>query len=76
MKELSRLKSFQNILPWLFLLGIILGAMIASHEAIIIKFKITNFMLVFMVPLFFTLRGVYKNSRLFLNNLKSIKSNP
>ena len=76
MKELSRLKSFQNILPWLFLLGIILGAMIASPEATIIKFKITNFMLVFMVPLFFTLRGVYKNSRLFLNNLKSIKLNP
>lgn len=76
MKKFFRLRSFQNILPWLFLLGIILGAMIASHEANIVKFKMANFLLVFMVPLFFTLRGIYKNSRLFLNDLKSINTNP
>lgn len=74
MKELFGLKSFQNILPWLFLLGIILGAMIASTVANSGNFKLTNFILLFMVPLFFVAKGLYKNSNLFFADLKSITS--
>jgi len=74
MKEFFRLKSFQNILSWLFLLGIILGAMIASTVANSGNFKLTNFVLLFMVPLFFVSKGLYNNSNLFFADLKSITS--
>jgi Kef-type K+ transport system membrane component KefB len=77
MKELFGLKSFQQILSGLFLLGIIIGATVASTIANSDNFKLTNFVLLFMVPLFFISRGIYKNVHLFIRDAKNFEtSNP
>lgn len=74
MKKFLKLKSFQQMVFWLFLLGIIIGATIASTIANSDNFKLTNFVLLFMVPLFFVSKGLSKNSNLFFADLKSITS--
>jgi uncharacterized membrane protein YcaP (DUF421 family) len=77
MKKLLGLKSFQQMVFWLFLLGIIIGATVASTIANSDNFKLTNFVLLFMVPLFFISRGIYKNVHLFIRDAKNFEtSNP
>lgn len=74
MNEFLKLKSFQQIIFWLFLLGIIIGATIASNIANSDNFKLNNFVLLFMVPLFFISRGIYKNVHVFIRDTKNFKT--
>jgi hypothetical protein len=71
MKELVRLRSFQQILFWLFLFGVIIGGLLAAYLIKPEKFNIT--LLLPSIPaLFFILRGLYKNSNLFIADFKLI----
>lgn len=73
MKELFRLKSFQQILFWLFLLGIIIGGVLTAYFI-----KPEKFSYVLIIPsvpaLFFIIRGLYENCSLFFTDFKSIKA--
>jgi hypothetical protein len=72
MKELLTLKSFQQILLWLFLLGIVIGGLSTAYFKNPDKFSI--WLLIPSLPaLFFILRGLYKNSKLVLADLKSLR---
>jgi hypothetical protein len=72
MKELLTLKSFQQILLWLFLLGIVIGGLSTAYFINPDKFSI--WLLIPSLPaLFFILRGLYKNSKLVLADLKSLR---
>lgn len=69
MRELVRLRSFQQILFWLFLLGIIIGGLLVAYLIKPEKFNIT--LLLPSIPaLFFISRGLYKNSILFFADFK------
>lgn len=71
MKELLRLKSFQQILFWLFLLGIIIGGLLTAYFINSDKFSI--WLLIPSLPaLFFISRGLIKNSKLFFIDFKSL----
>lgn len=73
MKELVRLRSFQQILFWLFLFGVIIGGLLAAYLIKPEKFNIT--LLLPSIPaLFFISRGLYKNSNLFIADFKLILS--
>jgi hypothetical protein len=72
MKELLTLKSFQQILLWLFLLGILIGGLSTAYFINPDKFSI--WLLIPSLPaLFFILRGLYKNNKLVLADLKSLR---
>ena len=73
MKELLSLRSFQQILFWLFLLGIIIGVLLTQYFINPDKF---NFILVLpSVPcVYFISKGLYKNSNLFFTDLKLIST--
>jgi hypothetical protein len=74
MKELLRLKSFQQILFWLFLLGIVIGGLSTAYFINPDKFSI--WLLMPSLPaLFFILRGSLKNSKLFFADFKSLRIN-
>lgn len=71
MKELFGLKSFQQILLLLFLLGIIIGVLVTLYFINPDKFRFI--LLIPSLPaLFFISRGMYKNINLFFMDLKSI----
>ncbi|MFV8361223.1 hypothetical protein [Flavobacterium sp. LS1P3] len=71
MKELLSLKSFQQILLWLFLLGIIIGVLLTLYFINPDKFKF--YLIIPSIPaLYFIGKGLYKNSNLFFTDLKSI----
>ncbi|WP_426064773.1 hypothetical protein [Flavobacterium sp. DSP2-3-1] len=71
MIELSGLKSFQQILFWLFLVGIIIGVLLTLYFINQDKFR-----LILLLPslpvLYFISKGLYKNSNSFFMDLKSI----
>lgn len=71
MKELFRLKSFQQILFWLFLLGIIIGGVLTAYFI-----KPEKFSYVLIIPsvpaLFFITKGLIKNIPFLINDFKSI----
>ena len=71
MKELLSIKSFQKILFWLFLLGIIIGGVLTAYFI-----KPEKFSYVLIIPsvpaLYFITRGLYKNCSLFFTDFKSI----
>jgi uncharacterized membrane protein YedE/YeeE len=71
MKELFGLKSFQQILFWLFLLGIIIGVFLTLHFINPDKFRFI-LLLPSLPVLYFISKGLYKNSNLFFMDLKSI----
>jgi hypothetical protein len=72
MKELLRLKSFQQILIWLFLLGIVIGGLSTAYFINTDKFSI--WLLIPSLPaLFFISRGLLKNSNLFFTDFKSLR---
>jgi hypothetical protein len=71
MKELFGLKSFQQILLLLFLLGFIFGVLFGIYLFIPDKFKYYS-IIPSLPALFFISRGLYKNSNLFFTDLKSI----
>lgn len=71
MKELFGLKSFQQILFWLFLFGVIIGVLLTLYFINPDKFRFI--LLIPSLPvLYFISKGLYKNSNLFLTDLKSI----
>lgn len=71
MKKLFGLKSFQQMLLLLFLLGFIFGVLFGIYLFIPDKFK--YYIIIPSLPaLFFISRGLYKNSNLFFMDLKSI----
>jgi hypothetical protein len=71
MKELFRLKSFQQILFWLFLLGIVIGGLVAAYFINPDKFSIW-LLIPSLPPLFFISKGLFNNSKLFFTDFKSI----
>jgi hypothetical protein len=71
MKELFGLKSFQQILFWLFLLGIIIGVLLTLYFINPDKFRFI-LLLPSLPVLYFISKGLYKNSNLFFVDLKSI----
>ncbi|SFF08685.1 hypothetical protein [Flavobacterium xueshanense] len=71
MKELFGLKSFQQILFWLFLLGIIIGVFLTLYFINPDKFRFI-LLLPSLPVLYFISKGLYKNSNLFFMDLKSI----
>jgi hypothetical protein len=72
MKELLRLKSFQQILIWLFLLGIVIGGLSTAYFINTDEFSI--WLLIPSLPaLFFISRGLLKNSNLFFTDFKSLR---
>lgn len=71
MKELFGLKSFQQMLLLLFLLGFIFGVLFGIYLFLPEKFK--YYLVIPSLPAFyFVSRGLYKNSNLFFMDLKSI----
>lgn len=71
MKELFGLKSFQQILFWLFLLGIIIGVFLTLYFINPDKFRFI-LLLPSLPVVYFISKGLYKNSNLFFVDLKSI----
>jgi hypothetical protein len=71
MKELFGLKSFQQILLWLFLLGIIIGILLILYFINPDKFRFI--LLLSSLPvLYFISKGLYKNNNLFFTDIKLI----
>ena len=71
MKELFRLKSFQQILFWFFLLGIIIGAVLTAYFMKPEKFS--HILIIPSLPaLFYIARELYKNIPLLINDFKLI----
>jgi hypothetical protein len=71
MKELFGLKSFQQILLLLFLLGLTIGVLFGIYLFIPEKFK--YYSIIPSLPAFYFIsRGLYKNSNLFFMDIKSI----
>jgi nitric oxide reductase large subunit len=71
MKELVRLRSFQHILFWLFLFGVLIGGLLAAYLIKPEKFNI-SLLLPSIPALFFISRALYKNSNLFFTYFKLI----
>lgn len=71
MKELFGLKSFQQILFWLFLLGIIIGVFLTLYFINPDKFRFI-LLLPSLPVVYFISKGLYKNSNLLFVDLKSI----
>lgn len=74
MKELLRLKSFQQILFWFVILGIIIGALATLYFINPNKFQFI-LLLPSLPALFFIGKGLYKNIPLLIKDLRSIYVN-
>ena len=73
MKELLRLKSFQQILLLLFFLGFTIGVLYGIYLFSPDKFR--SYSIIPSLPaLFFISKGLHKNSKLFFMDLKLIKA--
>jgi hypothetical protein len=71
MKELFRLKSFQQILLLLFFLGFTIGVLYGIYLFSSDKFRYYS-IIPALPALFFISRGLYKKSNLFFTDFKSI----
>jgi hypothetical protein len=71
MEKLVCLKSFQKILFWLFLLGIVIGGVVTAYFINPDKFRIW-LLLPSLPALFFISRGLHQNSKLFFIDFKTI----
>lgn len=73
MKELFSLKSFQQVLFFLFLLGFMIGAQVTLFGFNPHKFK--SYSLIIWLPtILISAKGLYKNSTLLFMNLKTIST--
>lgn len=73
MKELLRLKSFQQILFWLFALGFVIGVLYGIY---IFSDKLRYYSVIPFLPfVYFISRGLLKNSKLFFADFKSLRIN-
>jgi hypothetical protein len=71
MKELFKLKSFQQILLLLFFLGFTIGVLYGIYLFSPDKFRF--YLLIPSIPAFFFIsRGLYNKSRLFFADFKSL----
>jgi hypothetical protein len=70
MKELFSLKSFQKILFFMFLLGIIIGTLYGIH---IFTNKLKFYSVIPFLPILYIItKGLYKNIPFLINDFKSI----
>jgi len=70
MKQLFSLKSFQKILFFMFLIGIIIGTLYGIH---IFTNKLRFYSILPFFPILYIItKGLYKNSTLFFADFKSI----
>lgn len=70
MKELFRLKSFQKILFFMFLIGIVIGTLYGIH---IFTNKLRFYSIIPFFPILYIItKGLYKNIPLLINDFKSI----
>lgn len=73
MKELLRLKSFQQILFWLFALGFVIGVLYGIY---IFSDKLRYYSVIPFLPfVYFISRSLLKNSKLFFADFKSLRIN-
>jgi hypothetical protein len=73
MKELLRLKSFQQILFWLFALGFVIGVLYGIY---IFSDKLRYYSVIPFLPfVYFISRGLLKNSKLFFADFESLRIN-
>jgi hypothetical protein len=73
MKQLFLLKSFQKILFFMFLIGIILGTLYGIH---IFTNKLRFYSILPFVPIMYIItKGLYKNIPFLINDFKSIYVN-
>jgi uncharacterized membrane protein len=71
MKKLLKLKSFQQILFWVFALGFVIGVLYGIY---IFSDKLRYYSIIpFLLIVYFIARGLYKNSKLFFTDLKSLR---
>lgn len=70
MKELFSLKSFQKILFYMFLIGIIIGTLYAIH---VFTNKLRFYSIIPFLPILYIItKGLYKNIPLLINDFQSI----
>lgn len=70
MNELFELKSFQNILFYMFLIGIVIGTLYGVHT---LTNKLWYYsILPFFPVLYFIIKGLYKNIPFLINDFKLI----
>lgn len=70
MNEIFRLKSFQKIMFFMFLTGIIIGTLYGIH---IFTNKLRFYsVLPFLPVVYIIIKGLYKNTPILINDFKSI----
>jgi hypothetical protein len=70
MKKLFRLKTFQNILFYMFLIGLVIGTLYGVH---IFTNKLRYYSIIpFLPALYIIVKGMYKNVPYFINDFKLI----
>lgn len=70
MKKLLRLKTFQNILFYMFLIGLVIGTLYGIHT---LTNKLWYYSIIPFLPvLYIIVKGMYKNVPYFINDFKSI----
>ncbi len=70
MKKLFRLKTFQNILFYMFLIGLVIGTLYGVH---IFTNKLRYYSIIPFLPvLYIIVKGMYKNVPYFINDSKLI----
>lgn len=70
MKELFSLKSFQKVLFFMFLTGVIIGVLYGIH---IFTNKLKFYSIIPFLPIMYIIaRGLYRNTPLLINDFKSI----
>ena len=73
MKKLFRLKTFQNILFYMFLIGLVIGTLYGVH---IFTNKLRYYSIIPFLPvLYIIVKGMYKNVPYFINDFKLIDFN-
>ena len=70
MNELFRLKSFQKVLFFMFLTGLIIGVLFGIH---IFTNKLKFYSIIPFLPVMYIIaKGLYKNTPLLINDFKLI----
>ena len=70
MKKLFILKTFQNILFYMFLIGLVIGTLYGVH---IFTNKLRYYSIIPFLPvLYIIVKGMYKNVPYFINDFKLI----
>ena len=73
MKELFRLKSFQKILFFMFAIGFIIGILYGIH---VFTNRLKFYSIIPFLPIMYIIvKGLYKNTPIFIKDFKSIYVN-